>query len=131
MARTDQRYRPGRDARAGHFRAQHPCTLEYLQAIEAAAPTFRVELTRAGVRNAAEIERAIDAFAQRPNGALIVVPSAIGIAHRDLIVALAARHHLPAIYPYPVFATSGDLASDRQFQAVINPGRRKNSLCAC
>ena len=88
-----------------------PAQLAYLQAIEAAAPTFRVELARAGVRNAAEIERAIDAFAQEPKGALIVVPSALGIAHRDLIVALAARHHLPAIYPYPVFARSGGFIS--------------------
>src|SRR5262249_33528520 len=77
----------------------------------AAARTLRVELIRAGVRNAAEIERAIDAFAQEPKGALIIVPSALGIAHRDLIVALAARHHLPAIYPYPVFARSGGFFS--------------------
>jgi putative ABC transport system substrate-binding protein len=93
------------------FEPDIPAQLAYLQAIEAAAPTFRVELARAGVRNAAEIERAIDAFAQEPKGALIVVPSALGIAHRDLIVALAARHHLPAIYPYPVFARSGGFVS--------------------
>ena len=89
------------------FEPDIPAQLAYLRAIEAAAPTFRVELARAGVRNAAEIERAIDAFAQEPKGALIVVPSALGIAHRDLIVALADRHHLPAIYPYPEFARSG------------------------
>ena len=93
------------------FEPDIPAQLAYLQAIEAAAPTFRVELIRAGVRNAAEIERVIDAFAQEPKGALIVVPSALGITHRDLIVALAARHHLPAIYPYPVFARSGGFIS--------------------
>jgi putative ABC transport system substrate-binding protein len=93
------------------FEPDIPAQLAYLQAIEAAAPTFRVELIRAGVRNAAEIEREIDAFAQEPKGALIVVPSALGIAHRDLIVALAARHHLPAIYPYPAFARSGGFIS--------------------
>jgi len=93
------------------FEPDNPAQLAYLQAIEAAAPTVRLELTRASVRNAAEIERAIDAFAQEPKGALIVVPSALGIAHRDLIVALAARHHLPAIYPYPVFARSGGFIS--------------------
>src|SRR5262249_12479877 len=71
------------------FEPNNPAQLAYRQAIEVAAPTFRVELTHAGVRNAAEIERAIDAFAQEPKGALIVVPSALGIAHRDLIVALA------------------------------------------
>jgi putative ABC transport system substrate-binding protein len=93
------------------FEPDIPAQLAYLQAIEAAAPTFRVELIRAGVRNAAEVEREIDAFAKEPKGALIVVPSALGIAHRDLIVALAARHHLPAIYPYPVFARSGGFIS--------------------
>src|SRR5262245_32310531 len=93
------------------FEPDIPAQLAYLQAIESAAPTFRVELIRAGVRNAVEIERAIDAFAQEPKGALIVVPSALGIAHRDLIVALAARHRLPAIYPYPVFARSGGFIS--------------------
>jgi putative ABC transport system substrate-binding protein len=93
------------------FESDAPAQLAYLQPIEAAASTFRVELTRAGLRNAAEIERAIDAFAQEPKGALIVLPSALGIAHRDLIVALAARHHLPAIYPYPVFARSGGFIS--------------------
>jgi putative ABC transport system substrate-binding protein len=93
------------------FEPDIPAQLAYLQAIEAAAPTFRVELIRGRVRNAAETERAIKAFAQEPKGALIVVPSALGIAHRDLIVALAARHHLPAIYPYPVFARSGGFIS--------------------
>ena len=93
------------------FEPDLPAQIEYLQAIEAAAPTFRMELTRAGVHNAAEIEGAIDAFAQEPKGALVVVPSALGIAHRDLIVALAARHHLPAIYPYPEFARSGGFIS--------------------
>jgi putative ABC transport system substrate-binding protein len=93
------------------FEPDLPAQLAYLQAIEAAAPTFRVELVRAAVRNAAETERAIDAFAQEPKGALIVAPSALGIGHRDLIVALAARHHLPAIYPYPLFARSGGFIS--------------------
>src|SRR5258707_15743707 len=60
------------------FEPDIPAQLAYLQVIAAAAPTFRVELTRAGVRNAAEIERAIDAFAQEPKGALSLcrVPSA-------------------------------------------------------
>jgi putative tryptophan/tyrosine transport system substrate-binding protein len=93
------------------FQPDLAAQLAYLQPIEAAASTFRVELARAGVRNAVEIERAIDAFAQEPKGALIVLPSALGIAHRDLIVGLAARHQLPAIYPYPVFARSGGFIS--------------------
>jgi putative ABC transport system substrate-binding protein len=93
------------------FEPDLPAQLAYLHAIEAAAPTFRVELARAGVRNAAEIEHAIDEFAQEEKGALVVVPNALGLAHRDLILALAARHHLPAIYPYPLYARSGGFIS--------------------
>jgi putative tryptophan/tyrosine transport system substrate-binding protein len=77
----------------------------------AAAPSFGVHLTRADVRNAAEIERTINEFAQQPNGALVVVPSGVTILHRDLIIALAARHRLPAIYPYRFFAASGGFIS--------------------
>jgi putative ABC transport system substrate-binding protein len=67
----------------------------YVQAIEAAGPSFGVELTLAGVRTAADIERAIDAFAHS-KGALIVLPSIVTLSHLDLIIALAARHGLPA-----------------------------------
>src|SRR5262249_5116869 len=97
---------PGLTRVAIIFEVDNPSQPAYLQAIEAAAPAFGVELTRAGVRNAAEIEGVIDAFA-RSKGALIVVPSAVGISHRDLIIALAALHRLPAVYPYRVFARSG------------------------
>ena len=62
------------------------------------------------MRNPVEIERAIDAFA-RSKGALIVVPSAVGISQRDLIIALAARHRLPAVYPYRVYTRSGGFIS--------------------
>jgi putative ABC transport system substrate-binding protein len=80
-------------------------------ALAAKAATATTPIVFAGMHNPAEIERAIDAFAQDPKGALVVVPSAVGIAHRDLIVVLADRHHLPAIYPYPEFARSGGLIS--------------------
>jgi putative tryptophan/tyrosine transport system substrate-binding protein len=83
----------------------------YLRAIEAAAPALGVQLTLADVRNAAEIERTIDMFAQQSNGALIVLPNGITILHRDLIIALAARHRLPAVYPYRYFALSGGFIS--------------------
>jgi putative ABC transport system substrate-binding protein len=59
----------------------------------------------------AEIERAIAAFAREPNGGLIVVVSSWATVHRDLIVALAAKHRLPAIYPYRYFVTGGGLMS--------------------
>jgi putative ABC transport system substrate-binding protein len=85
--------------------------IPYWQAIEAAAPSFGVQLTRAEVRNATETERAINAFAQQPNGALLVPPNPVTILNRDLIIALAARHRLPAIYPYRFFAASGGFMS--------------------
>jgi len=70
-----------------------------------------VKATPAGVRHAAEVERAIDDFAREPNGGLIVLPSQIATNHRELIIALAARHRLPAIYPFRFFAASGGLMS--------------------
>jgi putative tryptophan/tyrosine transport system substrate-binding protein len=89
----------------------NPSQLVYLQAIEAAVPSFGMQLTRADVRNAAEIERTINAFAQQSNGALLVAPNAVTIFHRDLIISLAARHRLPAVYPYRFFVTSGGFMS--------------------
>jgi putative tryptophan/tyrosine transport system substrate-binding protein len=83
----------------------------YLEAIEAAAPSFGVQLTLAGVTNVADIERTIAGFAQQANGALVVVPNAVVIAHRDLIIADAARLRLPAVYPYRMFTTDGGLVS--------------------
>jgi putative tryptophan/tyrosine transport system substrate-binding protein len=83
----------------------------YLQAIEAAAPSFGLPSTRVAVRNATEIERAIEDFAHEPNGALIVLPSVPTNVNRDLIIRLAARHRLPAVYPYRMFATEGGFIS--------------------
>ena len=79
--------------------------------IQAAAPSFGVELRAVGVRDAGEIERAITAFARSSNGGLIVTGSPLALAHRDLIITLAARHRLPAVYPFRYFATSGGLIS--------------------
>ncbi|HEX4411090.1 MAG TPA: ABC transporter substrate-binding protein [Xanthobacteraceae bacterium] len=80
-------------------------------AIQAIAPSLNVELQPLDIRDAQEIERTITTFAQFPNRALITVTSAIAISHRDEIIALAARHQLPAVYPYRVFAESGGLIS--------------------
>ena len=83
-----------------------------LAAIQTVAPSLGVELTPVGVRDAGEIERAITAFARGPNGGLIMVgPSSSVQRHRDLIVALAARHRLPAVYPARYYVTSGGLMS--------------------
>jgi putative ABC transport system substrate-binding protein len=78
-------------------------------AIQAVAPSLGVEASPVNVRDAAEIERAITAFARFPNGGLIVTTSAMAIGHRDLIIALAARHRMPAVYPYRLFAMDGGL----------------------
>jgi len=79
--------------------------------IQAVAPSLRVEVNPVNTRDAGEIERAIAAFAGSPNGGLIVTASASAIAHRDLIVTLAARHKLPAVYHRRVYLTNGGLMS--------------------
>src|SRR5262245_39564281 len=80
-------------------------------AIQAAASSLGLELTAVNPREASEIERAIAAFARTPNGGLITTSSALAIIHRDLIVGLAAKHKLPAVYHRRVFPTSGGLIS--------------------
>ena len=84
-----------------------------LAAIQTVAPSFGVELTPVGVRDAGEIERAITAFARGSNGGLILVGPTSSVArYRDLIIALAARHRLPAIYPgNRMYVTGGGLIS--------------------
>ena len=80
-------------------------------AVQAVAPSLGVELSAVDVRDAGEIERAVTAFARSSNGGLIVTASALATRHRDLIIALAARHRLPAVYPYRFFVTAGGLIS--------------------
>jgi putative ABC transport system substrate-binding protein len=79
--------------------------------IQAAAPSFRTETIPVNVRDAGEIERAVAAFAHRPNGGLIATATGQTVAHRDLIVRLASQHKLPAVYFERFFVTSGGLIS--------------------
>jgi putative ABC transport system substrate-binding protein len=79
--------------------------------IQSVAPSLRVEVTPVNMRDAPEIERAVAAFARAPNGGLIVTASPLAQRHRDLIVALAARHKLSAVYFDRVFAAAGGLIS--------------------
>src|SRR5262249_59181670 len=102
---------PGRTQVAVLFDPDNPSQIAFLGGIDAAASSAGVQLTRAAVRNAAEIERAINSFAQQPDRALIVAPNSVTILHRDLIIALAARYRLPTIYPYRFFASSGGFIS--------------------
>jgi putative ABC transport system substrate-binding protein len=80
-------------------------------AIQSVAPSVGVELSAFGMRDAGEIDRAITAFARGPNGGLIVLGSSLANVHRELIITIAARHRLPAVYSDRLFVTSGGLIS--------------------
>jgi len=80
-------------------------------AIQSVAPSLGVELTPINVRDPGEIERAVTTFARSANGGLITTGSAATGLHRDLIIALAARHRLPAVYIERFFVTAGGLIS--------------------
>ena len=80
-------------------------------AIQAVAPSLGVELSPVDVRDAPEIERAVAAFAGIPNGGLVVTGSPSSTIHRDLIIALAARHKLPAVYWERFYVAAGGLIS--------------------
>ena len=82
-----------------------------LGAIQAVAPSFGVELSPIGVRDAGEIERAVTTFAHGSNGGLIVPGSPQAIVHRQLIITLADRYRMPAVYPYRFYVTGGGLIS--------------------
>jgi putative tryptophan/tyrosine transport system substrate-binding protein len=77
----------------------------------AAAPLLAVELVRIPVENAADIERSIGSFARVPNGGLLLPPDSATILHRDLVIALAAQHQLPAVYAFRFFVVAGGLMS--------------------
>jgi putative tryptophan/tyrosine transport system substrate-binding protein len=79
--------------------------------IQAMAPSLRVEVTPINMRNAAEIEQSVESFARSPDGGLIPASSAAALRHRDLIITLAARHKLPAVYWDRFFVATGGLTS--------------------
>src|SRR5215831_8721369 len=80
-------------------------------AIQAAASALRMEASPIDLRDVDAIERGIAAFAAAPNGGLIVPPAALATTHRDVIIKLAARYRLPAIYPLRLFVSDGGLMS--------------------
>jgi putative ABC transport system substrate-binding protein len=88
-----------------------PFAASFLRSIEAAAPAFAVSVTAAPVHDAPEIERSITLVGHEPNGALIVASDVFTWLHHALIIALAAQHRLPAVYPFLGFAKSGGLLS--------------------
>ena len=88
-----------------------PGALGQVGAIQAAGPTLGVEVKPLHVRDAASIEAGVTAFAQAPNGGMIVVAGALPQRHRDLLVAVTARTKLPTVYFERSFVTAGGLAS--------------------
>jgi putative ABC transport system substrate-binding protein len=89
----------------------NPAGIAQFGAIQGAAQSLGVEVSPISVRDAGEIERAVAAFARSANGGLIVTPSAGVSTHHDLIIALAARHKLPAVYAHGANVTAGGLIS--------------------
>ena len=83
----------------------------YLGAIQGTAAALKVELRPVDSRDAGAIERGITAFAREPNGGLLVPSSTLATIHRDLIIKLAARYKLPAVYPHRFFVMGGGLIS--------------------
>ncbi len=88
-----------------------PSGIGQFGAIQAVAPSLRMEVTPVNLRDAGEIERAVTAFARGSNGGLIVTSSPLATTHRNLIVTLAARHKLPAVYFERFFVAAGGLIS--------------------
>jgi ABC-type uncharacterized transport system substrate-binding protein len=83
----------------------------FLRAAEAIAPSLAIELVPSRVENAADIERTIEMFARQPDGGLLLIPDTNTTVHRGLIIALAARHRLPAVYAFRSFVAAGGLMS--------------------
>jgi putative ABC transport system substrate-binding protein len=88
---------------------ESPSAPGLFRSIETGAASSGMRLTRASVHDAAEIEQAIAGFARETNGGLLVMSDIVTTTHRQLIIALAARYRLPAVYPYRLFVTSGGL----------------------
>jgi putative ABC transport system substrate-binding protein len=81
-------------------------------AVQAVAPSFHIELSRISLSNARQIEDSIAEFVRSPNGGLIISRTGEAIAHRELIITLAARYRLPAVYPLRLFVNAGGLVCD-------------------
>src|ERR671920_823115 len=81
----------------------------FVRSAETRAPSLAIEVVPIPIGNATEIERAIEGFAREPNGGLVLPPDTMTVVHRDLIITLAARHRVPAVYALRVFVAAGGL----------------------
>lgn len=88
-----------------------PPNLGYLKSAEAAAPSLKIELDGLPVHNRTDIEQALARFGREPRGGLIIAPNVVTFANSELIVTLAERYRLPAIYPFAYYAKEGGLIS--------------------
>jgi putative tryptophan/tyrosine transport system substrate-binding protein len=79
--------------------------------VEAAAPSFAIVAISAGAPAFADLERMVDKFAREPNGSLMVLPDVSTLNYREALIGLAARHRLPTVYPFRIFAANGGLLS--------------------
>ena len=79
--------------------------------VEAVAPSFAIVAISAGAPTFADLERMVDKFAREPNGSLMVLPDVSTLNYREALIGLAARHRLPTVYPFRIFAANGGLLS--------------------
>ena len=93
------------------YDSTQPGTAQFLTELEAAVSSFGVRLLAAAVRDAAEIEQALDMLVREPNGGLFVYAGRATNAHRELIITLTRRYRIPAVYGYRYFVTMGGLVS--------------------
>jgi putative ABC transport system substrate-binding protein len=99
-------------ARAGLMANPKTTAYDYfLRAAQTVAPSLMIEVVPNPVETAADIERVIESAARAQNGGLLLPPDTTTTLHRDLIITLAARHRLPAVYPFRVFVAAGGLMS--------------------
>ena len=81
----------------------------FLRSAKTRAPSLAIEVVPIPIENANDIERSIEGFAREPNGGLVLPPDTTTVVHRDLIITLAARYRLPAVYALRVFIAAGGL----------------------
>jgi putative ABC transport system substrate-binding protein len=92
----------------------NPNTMPYslfVRSIETASPSFALKIQQSPAQSVSDLERIVSEFAREPNGGLLILPDIFTIEHRQVIIGMAARHTLPAIYPYALFAKDGGLIS--------------------
>lgn len=89
----------------------NPSSMNRFAGIAAGGPALKVDVIRVDVTTPADIERAIDAFAAKPNGALVVLPGTVTTTHRSTIIDAATRNQLPTIHSYRYYPAAGALMS--------------------